>query len=67
MGMAKEHTKDLLKFLAVFPEDIRERALWLRDFVWNLYPDCNELIYDSYSAVAFGWGYRTGWAMYFAA
>lgn len=29
--------------------------MWLRDFVWDLYPATNELIYDNYNAVAFGW------------
>ena len=53
--MSKEHIKDLLKFLAVFPEGIRERVLWLREFVWDLYPHANELIYDNYNALAFGW------------
>ena len=53
--MSKEQTKDLLKFLRPFPDDIKERALWLRAFVWDLYPDCNELIYDNYNALAFGW------------
>ena len=53
--MGKEHTKDLLKFLSPFPDEIQETALWLREFVWDLYPETNELIYDSYNAVAFGW------------
>lgn len=53
--MGKEETKDLLKFLAPFSEEIIEIALWLREFVWDLYPDANELIYDNYNAVAFGW------------
>ena len=53
--MSKEQTKDLLKFLKPFPNDVKERALWLREFVWDLYPDCNELIYDNYNALAFGW------------
>jgi len=53
--MSKEQTKDLLKFLKPFPAQIRKRALWLRAFVWDLYPDCNELIYDNYNALAFGW------------
>jgi len=30
-------------------------VIWLRDFVWDLYPATNELIYDNYNAVAFGW------------
>jgi hypothetical protein len=53
--MSKEQTKDLLGFLKPFPAEIKERALWLREFVWDLYPGCNELIYDNYNALAFGW------------
>ena len=53
--MSKEQTKDLLKFLKPFPGEIKQRALWLREFVWGLYPTANELIYDNYNAVAFGW------------
>jgi hypothetical protein len=53
--MPKETVNDLLKFLKPFPKQVRENALWLRDFVWDLYPDSNELIYDNYNAVAFGW------------
>jgi hypothetical protein len=53
--MSKEQTTDLVKFLKPFPPGIRETALWLRAFVWDLYPESNELIYDNYNAVAFGW------------
>jgi hypothetical protein len=53
--MAKEHTKDLLKFLKPFSSGVQDTALWLRDFVWTHYPDTNELIYDNYNALAFGW------------
>ena len=53
--MSKKETSDLLKFLLPFDEEIRGLALWLREFVWDLYPNCNELIYDNYNAVAFGW------------
>lgn len=53
--MSKEQTKDLLKFLKPFSGDIQKRALWLREFVWDLYPDSNELIYDNYNALAVGW------------
>jgi len=53
--MSKEQTKDLLKFLQPFSTEINEIVLWLRDFVWDLYPQTNELIYDNYNAVAFGW------------
>jgi len=53
--MSKEKTKDLLKFLRPFENDMQEIALWLREFVWDLYPNANELIYDNYNALAFGW------------
>lgn len=53
--MPKETLKDLKKFLAPYSKKVRGLALTLRDFVWDLYPDCNELIYDNYNAVAFGW------------
>lgn len=29
--------------------------MWLREFVWENYPDSNELIYDGYNALAIGW------------
>lgn len=53
--MSKEQDKDLLKFLKSFGEEITETVLWLREFVWDLYPNANELIYDNYNALAFGW------------
>lgn len=53
--MSKEQTKDLARFLRPFPEAIREKVWWLREFVWDLYPQANELIYDNYNALAFGW------------
>ena len=53
--MAKEDLKDLKKFLKVFDTEIQELILWLREFVWDLYPKTNELIYDNYNALAFGW------------
>ena len=53
--MSKDQTKDLLKFLKPFSNDITELVMWLRDFVWDQYPMANELIYDNYNALAFGW------------
>jgi hypothetical protein len=53
--MGKGEIKDLKKFVQPFPKEIQERVFWLRDFVWDLYPHANELIYDNYNAVAFGW------------
>lgn len=53
--MSKDQKEDLLKFLIPFNDEIRETVLWMRDFVWDLYPSSNELIYDNYNALAFGW------------
>ncbi len=53
--MSEDQTKDLLKFIEPYPPEVQEMALWLREFVWGLYPKTNELIYDNYNAVAFGW------------
>ncbi len=53
--MSKDQTKDLLKFLKPFGDEITELVLGLREFVWDLYPNANELIYDNYNALAFGW------------
>src|SRR5678816_1137315 len=53
--MAKKDKSDLIKFLTVFEDHEKELVLWLRDFVWDLYPKANELIYDNYNALAFGW------------
>jgi hypothetical protein len=53
--LAREDLTDLKKFLKPFPAETQETVLWLRDFVWSLYPQANELIYDNYNALAFGW------------
>ncbi|GGB20949.1 hypothetical protein [Mucilaginibacter rubeus] len=53
--MPKDEVTDLLFFMRTFPSEVRERALWLRDFIWDLYPQANELIYDNYNALAVGW------------
>jgi hypothetical protein len=53
--MSKEETKDLLFFLKPFGKDITELVMWLRELVWDKYPQANELIYDNYNALAFGW------------
>lgn len=53
--MPKEELNDLVKFLLPYPDRVKASALWMREFVWDLYPDSNELIYDNYNAVAFGW------------
>jgi hypothetical protein len=53
--MGKENRKNLLKFLKPFDKEINEIVFWLREFIWELYPDSNELIYDNYNALAVGW------------
>ena len=42
--MSKKRTKDVLQFLRPFPDNVKNWALWLREFVWDLHPDCDELI-----------------------
>jgi hypothetical protein len=53
--MSKDQTKDLLKFLEPFGVETTDLVMWLRDFARDLCPVANELIYDNYNAVAFGW------------
>lgn len=53
--MSKDETKDLFTFLKPWSSDIKELVLWLREFAWDQYPKANELIYDNYNALAFGW------------
>ena len=53
--MSKENIKELLKFLKPFDKEINEIVFWLREFIWDHYPDSNELIYDNYNALAVGW------------
>jgi hypothetical protein len=53
--MSKAQVTDLKKFLKSFDKEIQDIVFWLREFVWDLYPKANELIYDNYNALAFGW------------
>lgn len=53
--MSKKQNQALLQFLAAYPQEKQDIALWLRNFIWDLYPHCNELIYDNYNALAVGW------------
>ena len=53
--MARKDKDDLKTFLDPFDDQTIKLAFWLRDFVWKLFPECNELIYDNYNAVAVGW------------
>ena len=52
--MSKAEVSDLMTFLIPFSDEIRLKALWLRELIWDLYPESNELIYDNYNALAFG-------------
>ena len=53
--MGKSPAKELVKFLRPFDDEIKSTVLWLRNFVWEIYPTSNELIYDNYNALALGW------------
>ena len=53
--MSKAEKKVLLSFLSSFGKEKISLVMWLRDFVWEMYPKTNELIYDNYNALAFGW------------
>ncbi|MBI1782584.1 MAG: hypothetical protein HYR66_14660 [Sphingobacteriales bacterium] len=53
--MSKEETKDLLKALKPFSKQTIDLVMWLREFAWKTCKDANEIIYDNYNAVAFGW------------
>jgi len=50
--MAREPIPELLDFLRVYDLSVAQTAIELREFVLSLFPDANELIYDSYNAVA---------------
>jgi hypothetical protein len=77
--MAKEDVLDVLRFLDLYPTDKQQTVLWLREFIWDMYPTANELIYDNYNALAIGWSptekmghifcstaiYRTGMNIHF--
>jgi len=52
--MGKADTNDLMTFLTPYPTAVVNTALWLRGFIWDIYPESNELIYDNYNAVAVG-------------
>ena len=50
--MARESIPELLNFLSAYDISVVRTAIELREFVLNLFPDANELIYDSYNALA---------------
>jgi len=53
--MPREPLNDLIIFLNPFGKVVRETALQLREFVLDIFPDSNELIYDNYNALAIGY------------
>ncbi len=53
--MTRDPSADLIRFLKPFGPEAAATVAWLRDFVWGLYPQSNELIYDNYNALALGW------------
>lgn len=52
--MGKEAADELTKFLLPYPDKVKAVALWLREFIWDLYPESNELIYVDALSVAIG-------------
>ena len=55
MIMSVAETKDLQRFIKGFPSEVQRLLYDLRAFIWERYPDANELIYDNYNALAIGW------------
>jgi hypothetical protein len=55
--MAVENAEVFLQLLAAFPENVRETAVWLRELIWQRYPESNELIYGKSRGLAVGWGF----------
>ena len=47
-------TKQIKDFLKPYPKRVQQTALWLRQFMWEQYPDDVELIYDNYNFFVFG-------------
>ena len=47
-----EPNPQLIKFIEPYDEHIQNLALELRDFITDLVPESNELIWDNYNAVA---------------
>ncbi len=52
--MTRPVSTDLAKFLKPFPDNLKRTTLFLRKFVLESYPNCYELIYDNYNALAVG-------------
>ncbi len=50
--MSRELIPELSHFLRAYDISIVQTAIELREFVLNLIPDANELIYNSYNALA---------------
>lgn len=53
--MAREPLNELNRFLKPFDKEVQKTALQLREFVLDMFPDTNELIYDNYNALAIGY------------
>ncbi|MEP7266142.1 MAG: DUF1801 domain-containing protein [Saprospiraceae bacterium] len=53
--MARKPLPDLLDFYKPFDKEVKAIGLQLREFVLDIFPDANELIYDNYNALAIGY------------
>lgn len=58
--MPKPVSDDLKNFLERFPADMQTTVLYLRQFVLDLIPDCNELLYDKANLLVIGFGLSDG-------
>lgn len=53
--MSKPDSKEIKKRVKRFAPHLRNLALEMRSWVRDRYPASNELIYDKYNTLAFGW------------
>ena len=55
--MALGDDTTFLQLLEPFPQQVRDTAVWLREWIWTRYPESNELIYGKNKGLAVGWGF----------
>ncbi len=55
--MAMKNAHIILPMLPRFPQHVQDTIIWLRNMIWERYPESNELIYEKANAIAIGWGF----------
>lgn len=53
--MSNSDVADLMRCLSPYPQHLQALTMELRSMVWKWYPKANELVYDNYNVLAFGW------------